>query len=104
MCLYTSLNDKIHLITHVFMCLLVDFDRDNQLGKQDIVNTITYLTRNEMTYDEIQFIVGKVRVREGSGREGGREGSGRETVGWMEGGQWEGSSSVEGRDSWKGIH
>ena len=38
----------------------VDFDRDNQLGKQDMVNTIRHLTRCQMTLDEVQFIVGKV--------------------------------------------
>ena len=38
-----------------------DFDRDNQLGKQDMVNTIRHLTRCEMTLDEVQFIVSKVR-------------------------------------------
>ena len=60
---------------------LVDFDRDNQLGRQDIVKTVTHLTRSEMTSEEIQFIVGKVRwedwgtYREAGGQRGWRKGA-----------------------------
>ncbi|KAK2169259.1 hypothetical protein NP493_1191g02014 [Ridgeia piscesae] len=44
----------------VYAFKIYDFDRDNQLGRQDIVKTVTHLTRNEMTSEEIQFIVGKI--------------------------------------------
>jgi Ca2+-binding EF-hand superfamily protein len=39
---------------------IYDFDQDNFLGVHDLAHTVTSITRNELTNEEIEFICGKV--------------------------------------------
>lgn len=38
----------------------IDFDGDNYLGKEDLRSTLRCLTRNELSEEEVEFVVEKV--------------------------------------------
>lgn len=40
----------------------IDFDGDNYLGKEDLRSTLRCLTRNELSEEEVEFVVEKVTV------------------------------------------
>ena len=46
--------------TNVVFLFILDFDGDNFLNKTDLERTLRCLTRNELTAEEVAFVVEKV--------------------------------------------
>lgn len=49
------------LIINDCLTLLADFDEDKELGRNDLHKTLRCLSRNELTEEEMSFVVNKVR-------------------------------------------
>ncbi|CAG5117640.1 unnamed protein product, partial [Candidula unifasciata] len=47
-------------VKSVYAFKIYDFDKDNYLGEQDLVNTLKALTLDSLTKEEVEFVVRKV--------------------------------------------